>query len=47
MFLFVFLCALGWRDRVAIDGAGRGGMCLKMLDRRMVEKVGGGGGGGG
>lgn len=30
-----------------MDGTGRGGMCLKMLDGRMIEKVGGGGGGGG
>lgn len=29
-----------------MDGTGRGGMCLKMLDGRMIEKVGGGGGGG-
>lgn len=28
-----------------MDGMGRGGMCLKMLDGRMIEKVGGGGGG--
>lgn len=28
-----------------MDGMGRGGMCLKMLDRRMIEKDGGGGGG--
>lgn len=37
----------GWMVRVAMDGMGRGGMCLKMLDWRMIEKVGGGGGGGG
>lgn len=30
-----------------MDGMGRGGMCLKMLDGRMIEKVAGGGGGGG
>lgn len=29
-----------------MDGTGRGGMCLKMLDGRMTYKVGGGGGGG-
>lgn len=46
-FFFFFYCALGWRDGVAMDGTGRGRMCLKMLDGRMVEKVGGGGGGGG
>lgn len=30
-----------------MDGKGRGGMCLKVLDGRMIEKVGGGSGGGG
>lgn len=30
-----------------MDGMGRGGMCLKMLDGRMIEKDGRGGGGGG
>lgn len=30
-----------------MDGMGRGGMCLKMLDGRMIEKDGGGGSGGG
>lgn len=29
-----------------MDGTGRGGMCLKMLDGRMIEEVGGGSGGG-
>lgn len=30
-----------------MDGTGRGGMCLEMLDGRMIEKVGGGGSEGG
>lgn len=46
-FFSVCFCGLGWRDGVAMDGTGRGGMCLKMLDGRMIEKVGGGGGAGG
>lgn len=28
-----------------MDGTGRGGMCLEMLDGRMIEKDGGSGGG--
>lgn len=38
MGVFFFFCALGWRDRVAMDGTGRGGICLKML-KRMEEEV--------
>lgn len=30
-----------------MDGMGRGGMCLEMLDGRMIEKDGRGGSGGG
>lgn len=37
---FFFLCALGWIVGVAMDGTGRGGMYLKMLDGRMIEKDG-------
>lgn len=38
MEFFLFFCALGWRDGVAMDGKGR--MGWEMLDGRMIEKDG-------
>lgn len=48
-FFFFFFFFVLWGGGIELPwmGWGGGGMCLKMLDGRMIEKVGGGGGAGG